>query len=293
MNKKEKICTISGSTSVSDNDSSLKNVIGAPLPGVQSMPLAQKINRFLRLKFTAAHALLRWRMMYQYFKNRMYYSAVAHPDKIIWVMHKEIKFKLKGEKTNWNGTGPGKILKSFEGKRIREFSEDIQEEQLKYKAISEHFGKALPWGQTELFTNYYKAKFNAAGKVLDCSTMDELVKRYDSQIDALYHDMKANGFRLPSKDQPQISFIFVHISAQGEIIYTEDGNHRLAIAKYLGIESIPCKVWWRHEKWQQIRQNIAQSSIFKISAEHPELIDHPDLQDLIASKSPRKTLTVR
>ena len=83
--------------------------------------------------------------------------------------------------------------------------------------------------------------------------MQELVNRYNDKVDKLYDSIKKEGIILPSKDRPEIDFIYVHIGRGGEMIWTAGGNHRLFIAKLLDVDRIPVRVWWRHKKWQEIR----------------------------------------
>jgi len=62
------------------------------------------------------------------------------------------------------------------------------------------------------------------------------------------------------------------------LLYTVDGNHRLAMCKVLGIRRMPVRVWMRHAEWQQKREIIIGA---KDSAERDSLIkrfgDHPDI----------------
>ncbi len=43
--------------------------------------------------------------------------------------------------------------------------------------------------------------------------------------------MKKNGFLLPSEENLNINIIRIYIDRNGEILYCDNGNHRLAILK--------------------------------------------------------------
>ena len=217
-----------------------------------------------------------------YFKNRIFYSAVANPDKILEIKLEDINFFIE-DKILIREFGPGEIIKSFNNMEIRDYTQ-VQKESLKYKAIYEHFIDGIPWEKTDLFTVRYKTAFKNQGTIRKSQTIEDLLKDYYNKIDPLYENIKKFGIKLPSKEEPDIEYIYVHIGPKGELMYTSNGNHRFYIAKILGVQIIPCKVWWRHKKWQKIREKCAHLSKASIFNQYPRLINHPDLHDIICTK---------
>jgi hypothetical protein len=95
--------------------------------------------------------------------------------------------------------------------------------------------------------------------------------------------MKRNGFLIARDQIGQLEGLpHLHIGRNGELILGNNGNHRIAIAKVLGIQSVPCWVRGRHLLWQQIRESVAEAMInsFTIGPDFP-FTNHPDLADLL------------
>lgn len=223
-------------------------------------------------------AALRMKIHWQYRKNLDRYKAVAHPDKVIRISHGHIKFKLGFGRRDWRSPQPCGIVQSFDGCRISRFDEQAQLENPKCKAIFEHFGRGIPWRQTALFRDY--AQLLKTRKIRRCRTIEQLESWYHDRIDPLFEDIKQNGFVLPSQKRPEVEFLYYHIGPTGEIL-VKGGNHRLYIARFLGIRHIPCRIWWRHEQWQIIRDEFAHMSPQQRTQKYPHLITHPDLQDIV------------
>jgi hypothetical protein len=145
------------------------------------------------------------------------------------------------------------------------FPEDM-EENLKYKCIHDHFIHKIPWEETELFQTYYDNRLRNERVVRGCLDLRELAEFY-KQYDLLYEDIKKNGFKV-SKHEFDIP---VYIGREGDYIYTRNGNHRFFMAKLLGFESIPVKVYIRHKLWYEKLEKANRNII------NPEFIlNHPD-----------------
>jgi len=59
----------------------------------------------------------------------------------------------------------------------------------------------------------------------------------------------------------------VLIGRSGEVMLGNQGNHRVAMAKLLGLEKVPCEVIVRHTVWQRLRIN---------NPDHYDVVEHPD-----------------
>jgi hypothetical protein len=114
-------------------------------------------------------------------------------------------------------------------------------------------------------------------------------------LDRLIESIRRNGFKLSHEVQlqgedkglaahPRVgSEITVNIGRNGHYLF-QDGRHRLAIAKMLGIPHVPVKVLVRHAQWVEFRhfmKSLARSG--GASSRANELYQnptHPDLQDI-------------
>lgn len=72
------------------------------------------------------------------------------------------------------------------------------------------------------------------------------------------------------------------IGRNGEIIRFSAGRHRISLAKILQLEKIPILIVVRHEKWQELRDEIrAADNIGELSERARQALDHPDMQDIL------------
>ena len=206
-----------------------------------------------------------------YYRNRIRFKAVGNPDKVIWINPKTIKYRYKGGVSSRKKYGAGSILDG-------DWDLDVEiidaQKRLKYKGIVAHFKDGVPWEKTALFRDDFANKMKRGDLIRGCRSIQELLNYYNDKIDGLYYSLKEDGFLLPSKEHPEIDFMQVCIGRKGELIYTDSGTHRLFIAMHLNINPIPAKVWWRHEKWQKIRDSGDLAKRFS---------NHPDLEDILSS----------
>lgn len=149
-----------------------------------------------------------------------------------------------------------------------------------YQGLRDRFIRGLPWEETE----FYQRVLNviSSGIVLwECKNKGELDERC-RYLDALFEDIKVNGYRSqeeiareennPFKGEDEIT---VRIGRDGMLLF-EDGQHRLAIAKLLGVDRIPIKITARHSEWYQFRKEVLDSTrTLKGYLYHP--VTHPDL----------------
>ncbi|MUW13857.1 hypothetical protein GJ633_03640 [Halorubrum sp. CBA1125] len=147
----------------------------------------------------------------------------------------------------------------------------------------------------------------------------EEVWEWVDDLDAVYRSIRDNGYRSvreihgvpfeeaaePSYDSPVERFlpvanesmffyetddltlfdwmadIQVDIGRDGEILQ-HNGRHRIWFAQHLDVAEIPVCVVVRHEKWQQLRDEIANaSSKSELSDRARRHLDHPDMTDVV------------
>lgn len=101
-----------------------------------------------------------------------------------------------------------------------------------------------------------------------CSTIDEVMSRLEA-YDDLYETIRDEGYR-----QSQLfDELTLNIGPDGELIHNNAASHRLAIAKVIGLDSIPARVLVRHRDWQRLRNRIMDGYVNANGG-------HPDLEDL-------------
>ncbi|ELZ51165.1 hypothetical protein C465_04319 [Halorubrum distributum JCM 9100] len=173
-----------------------------------------------------------------------------------------------------------------------------------YTSLRNHFEKGLPWEETEIYKHFSDNprppdrtypltrddRPHRGGKYATKDVLDEEFSR----IDDLYEHMKEYGYltqrELREREDapysaknvaPASDEVLVNIGRSGNIIFDE-GRHRFAVARILGLESIPVKVLVRHENWQAIRREVARTdSTAELSDRSRRYLDHPDIRPLV------------
>jgi hypothetical protein len=125
----------------------------------------------------------------------------------------------------------------------------------KHKSIYQHFVDGVPWEETDVFINSYVPRFKPHRSEQGKIEYQAMLTRYRGVLEAVFRSMQRVGFK-PTKRLP-----VVLIGRSGEVMLGNQGNHRVAMAKLLGLERVPCEVIVRHRTWQRLREH------------HP---DHPD-----------------
>ncbi len=114
----------------------------------------------------------------------------------------------------------------------------------KYRSIVQHFIHGRPWEDTPLF-RIYRERLANGDVIRGCVDLAGLVAQYNHRVDALYADMREHGFR-QVVDGQATKPIPVYIGHDGEILIGNQGNHRLAIAKVLGLDRVVVDIVGRH-----------------------------------------------
>jgi hypothetical protein len=203
------------------------------------------------------------------------YRAIADKNKIIWIEVDKIEKAIANEREDiWTFA------------RIMDGDWDLNTRHViskKVLGIEQHFSGGIPWKETILFKNY-EERFKTELLILRCKNIEELKKKYETEISSLFEKIKKEGFLIPTKNNPTIDVIYVYIDRNGKFLFGGNGNHRLAFARILGINKIPVKIRARHKEWQEIREDIyilAKKDIQEVQRKYKNFIEHPDLKDII------------
>ena len=211
-------------------------------------------------------------------RNRLIFRALAEVHKVIWVNPEDILRKLS-ERVDLT-LYPGAIL---------EGDWDLQSSAIadspKHRSIVRHFVEGVAWEDTELLRKHHLKRLARGEPVRGCKSIAELKRQYQETIDPLFTDMKERGFVLPEDASRYVKYIpHVHIGRTGDILYGRRGNHRLSIAKILGLQRFPCMVHTRHTEWQGLREKVLNRTLDDVhTLLDPKLVRHPDMADLIAT----------
>ena len=170
-----------------------------------------------------------------------------------------------------------------------------------YRAIESRIKNNVAWEETSFYIdNLSKINDPSHKKILwNCGTQEDLDNRCQ-YLDELISSIKTQGFKQNFQVQlsgeeyglhknPDFSDeIAVNIGRDGQYLF-QDGRHRLAIARILGVEKIPVKVHVRHKQWMEFRSFLISMTKDNAGASkqgflyQPAL--HPDLEDIPASHS--------
>ncbi len=208
-------------------------------------------------------------------------DGAIDPHRTLWVDPADIRYAcIWGPDSYRKFEDRGKILGGSWDSNVEEFeSLDV------YRGLREHFVEGKPWSQTD----YYQ---RVLGQVLGGHHKRGMTTRTDvdarcAELDRLYRQINDDGYKSldevrarPTTSTGYEDEVSVRIGRDGDLLF-EDGRHRLAIAKILGVERIPVKVTVRHSEWFDFVcevRDYARSHEGKIY----NIISHPDLDDVPA-----------
>ncbi len=157
--------------------------------------------------------------------------------------------------------------------------------------IRQRFEAGISWRETALFEAYCDQleRFGNAWGHTDLAGFDRRCRA----IDRLYESIRTEGYRyqheLKGDGRPSVATrmdeINVDIARDGTLCWRAYGQHRLAIAKLLGLESVPVMIHRRHRGWQARRDRLRRRLRTPALAQTDEMVDHPDLTDLNGSRN--------
>jgi hypothetical protein len=160
----------------------------------------------------------------------------------------------------------GKIISSNRMRGIVGGDWDLRQRVLladtdKHKSIYQHFVDGVPWEETDVFTNSYMHRFKPHESQQGKIEYQAMLMRYRGKLEDVFRNLKRVGF------SPNFKLPFALVGRSGEVMLGNQGNHRVAMAKLLGIERVPCEVIVRHSDWERLRKN---------NPDHRDVVDHPD-----------------
>jgi hypothetical protein len=116
----------------------------------------------------------------------------------------------------------------------------------KHRAISERYVEGRRWEETDLFLDVYARRFEKGDHVRGARNFAELVKQYYGRVDDLFADMKRHGFQANISGRP-VPLPGLLIGRNGEVFLDNQGNHRVAMAKVIGLDRIAGRIKCVHK----------------------------------------------
>ncbi len=226
----------------------------------------------------------RYRIKYTKFISRVKYDVPIEPLRIRYINPERIEYSVEGFSHNRR---IGTLEAGNWDKNRTRFSELTT-----YLGFYQRFVEGFDWENTEYYERARK-NIEEEGEHHGYSTAESFLKNRCRYIDNLYISIKNDGYQPQatineynidpikhdniSNSIKQTHEIGCNIGRDGELL-SNSGHHRLTIAKILDLEKIPIQIIVRHEKWQEIRDEIHNNGL---PDGCEDLRDHPDLQDIL------------
>lgn len=213
-------------------------------------------------------------------------------NKIIWVDPSKINLVCEPKVRKGRLANCAEIAGGDWDKKVKMFENlDI------YLALKNRIEKGVPWTETQFYRRV-ATEIDQGNHLWKCRNREELDKRcFD--IEKLYESIKKTGYKMKQELPNEINDPFwnedeviVHIDRNGQLLFG-DGRHRLAIAKIVGLNSIPVKVGRRHIDWVKFRSEILQyaNEMYRGKVYHPLM--HPDFRDIPTSHNFKRFEIIR
>jgi hypothetical protein len=239
-------------------------------------------------------------------RTRLRHEAPTSPFRIYWVDPAEITESISWQELTGDRSAAipdpftlpnyhfaGRVIDGDWDTDRQPFSESVI-----YRSFRAHFNEGVSWPETDLYAQCLDV-IEAGGDPWRCSSRGDLDRRC-REIDDLYSTVEAEGYSTQAELRESTANPFDHARANryaqtvdGEIALTVgrdgellfyDGRNRLAIAKLLGLESVPVVILVRHRQWQEVRDQVASGST-TLASLPDRLQSHPDLAGLASTES--------
>lgn len=126
----------------------------------------------------------------------------------------------------------------------------------KHRSIMQRYRDGLAWEDTDLFRLHYPARFAAGTKsIRGCESLKELAALYYSAFDALFAHLKAHGFKAVINGT-RVPLPDAYLTRAGELVLGNQGNHRVAMAKVLGLPFVLMNIAKAHPLLAAIPEDL-------------------------------------
>jgi hypothetical protein len=246
---------------------------------------AEDIRAFRGKRHTTLQTALRHRV------HRLRYEAPADPYRRISVAPDEIEHKSGGFK------------RAFGLGQIRGGDWDRPEQLVPveygwvYVGLRQRFEEGRDWRET-VYYETARRRFRGGESVWGYESLDQFRRVRCAYVDDLFESIRREGYHpreTASLEPPTLDCRrgkythyldpLVLVGRDGEVLL-RDGRHWFAIARILGIESLPVNVLGRHPEWQRRRDDVAAAETrSELGPALRARVDHPDLTDVAPEPS--------
>jgi hypothetical protein len=214
--------------------------------------------------------------------NRRAYDAPADPWRLVWVDPTEVEH-FDGVSLLW---GVGRVRGGDWDRTVncRSITDTAW-----YRGLRQRFDEGRAWPDTAYY-EWADEQFEEQDLVRGCADLEEFVAERCAAGDDLYETIREAGYR-PNRgtvydDVESVEYVsdlepLASIGRDGRIVWTE-GYHRLIVAKLLDLDEVPIYVLRRHERWQQIRDELDRTPADERPLDLAAHADHPDVQDVVS-----------
>jgi len=209
-----------------------------------------------------------------YYVNKFKHESVAHPNKILWVNPQTINYNVKPSLKIDKIIYKGAIKEGDWDLKVKSFNQHK-----KHVSMKQFFLEGIKWENTKMFKKNYHVKLKEGNKARGFTNLDDLIAYYQNDVELLFEKIKKDGFKIPG-NRLNKNDMYVYIDRNGKILLGANGNHRLSLAKIIGLKKIPVRVHIRHKDWQK-KRDIINKLKTNGGLNDSKLLNHPDLQDVI------------
>jgi len=150
-----------------------------------------------------------------------------------------------------------------------------------YEAIELRFKKGVEWNDTPFIQDVINAVKDKKKIWHKCQTMKDIQLRC-RKMEELYSSIKYEGYirqeetmhtdvKNPEYFRRKYDEIVVNIGRDGTLLFV-GGQHRLSMAKILGIPKVPVRVHVRHKSWHEKLEKMNERKI--------NIIEHVDTEEI-------------
>lgn len=143
------------------------------------------------------------------------------------------------------------------------------------KAVEQHYCDGLDWEDTALTTALDDTELSAAAQTIERLHDGIEEHGYKSQATLLREAPDEAWNDLNDAVHPLANEIGVDIARDGSICWNMGGQHRLAVARVLEVETVTVQVYRRHRQWQSVRSRARTNGTTAT-----DFSSHPDLAAL-------------
>jgi len=145
-------------------------------------------------------------------------------------------------------------------------------------AVRRHFAEGVAWDETPLRV-HFRAQLERFGNAWGHTSMAGY-GAYRDGIEQLYDSIASRGYRSQRElaragdpgAVPVLDEINVDVGRDGRLLWRAYGQHRLAIARVLGVDAVPVLLHRRHRGWQATRDRArTDPDALARDGSHPDL----------------------